>query len=132
MEAADPAFLYLAVYSALYLLMYSAWLALQLDRREWPAPRARKHARTYIQYECTHVSCFTAISIFQYEAILIDSFLAAQLSNAVLAAQAFQHDADLVFRRKVSPRRTGGRALSLYRGGPADAPHRASLKDFAA
>ena len=26
-----------------------------------------------------------------------DSFLAAQLSNAVLAAQAFQHDADLLF-----------------------------------
>src|SRR5262244_2048222 len=29
--------------------------------------------------------------------VLIDPFLAAQLSNAVLAAQAFQHDADLLF-----------------------------------
>src|SRR5215467_2292306 len=29
--------------------------------------------------------------------VLIDPFLAAQLSNAVLAAQAFQHDADLFF-----------------------------------
>src|SRR5207244_5465935 len=29
--------------------------------------------------------------------VLIDPFLAAQLSNAVLAAQAFQHNADLLF-----------------------------------
>src|SRR5262249_7690360 len=29
--------------------------------------------------------------------VLIDPFLAAQLSNAVLATQAFQHDADLLF-----------------------------------
>src|SRR6266436_3668169 len=29
--------------------------------------------------------------------VLIDPFLAAQLSNAVLAAQTFQHDADLLF-----------------------------------
>src|SRR5262249_37915922 len=29
--------------------------------------------------------------------VLIDPFLAAQLSNAVLAAQALQHDADLLF-----------------------------------
>jgi hypothetical protein len=29
--------------------------------------------------------------------VLIAPFLAAQLSNAVLAAQAFQHDADLLF-----------------------------------
>src|SRR5262249_27853967 len=29
--------------------------------------------------------------------VLIDPFLAAQLSNTVLAAQAFQHDADLLF-----------------------------------
>jgi hypothetical protein len=29
--------------------------------------------------------------------VLIDPFLAAQLSNAVLAARAFQHDADLLF-----------------------------------
>ena len=35
----------------------------------------------------------------QREEILIDPFLAAQLSNAVLAAQAFQHDADLLLGR---------------------------------
>src|SRR5262249_60301822 len=29
--------------------------------------------------------------------VLIDPFLAAQLSDAVLATQAFQHDADLLF-----------------------------------
>src|SRR5258708_22621237 len=29
--------------------------------------------------------------------VLIDPFLSAQLSNAVLASQAFQHDADLLF-----------------------------------
>ena len=29
--------------------------------------------------------------------VLIDPFLVAQLSNAVLATQAFQHDADLLF-----------------------------------
>src|SRR5690606_18669000 len=33
-----------------------------------------------------------------------DAFLAAQLGNAVLAAQAFKHDADLVFGREVAPR----------------------------
>jgi hypothetical protein len=32
-------------------------------------------------------------------------FLAAQLSNAVLAAQAFQHDPDLVLGREVPTRR---------------------------
>ena len=43
-----------------------------------------------------------------YEAAaVIDSFLAAQLSNAVLAAQAFQHDADLLLGRMVP---TGGSA----------------------
>src|SRR6266540_2909382 len=31
--------------------------------------------------------------------VLVDPFLAAQLSNAVLAAQAFQHNADLLFSR---------------------------------
>src|SRR5690606_35442873 len=35
-----------------------------------------------------------------------DPFLAAQLGNAVLAAQAFQHDPDLVFGREVPTRRT--------------------------
>src|SRR6516225_7526410 len=39
--------------------------------------------------------------------VLIDSFLATQLSNAVLAAQAFQHDADLLLGRMVT---TGGSA----------------------
>ena len=38
-----------------------------------------------------------------YEAAaVIDSFLTAQLSNAVLAAQAFQHDADLLLGRTVT------------------------------
>src|SRR3546814_19206635 len=37
---------------------------------------------------------------------LVDPFLAAQLGNAVLAAQAFQHDPDLVFGREVPTRRT--------------------------
>ena len=38
-----------------------------------------------------------------YEAAaVIDSFLATQLSNAVLAAQAFQHDADLLLGRTVT------------------------------
>jgi hypothetical protein len=32
-------------------------------------------------------------------------FLAAQLGDAVLAAQAFQHDPDLVFGREVPPGR---------------------------
>src|SRR5499433_92470 len=31
--------------------------------------------------------------------VLIDPFLAAQLSDAVLATQSFQHDADLLFSR---------------------------------
>ena len=39
--------------------------------------------------------------------VLIDSFLAAQLSNAVLAAQAFQYNADLLLGRMVT---TGGSA----------------------
>ena len=32
-----------------------------------------------------------------------DAFLAAQLGNAVIAAQAIEHDPDLVFRREVPP-----------------------------
>src|SRR5262245_51498776 len=37
--------------------------------------------------------------------VLDDPLAAAELGDAVLAAQAFQYDADLVFRREVSPRR---------------------------
>src|SRR5262249_47147920 len=37
--------------------------------------------------------------------VLDDPLAAAQLGDAVLAAQAFQYNADLVFRREVSPRR---------------------------
>src|SRR5690242_3039385 len=35
---------------------------------------------------------------------LRDAFLAAQLGDAVIAAQAFQHDADLVLGREMAPR----------------------------
>ena len=34
-----------------------------------------------------------------------DAFLAAQLGDAVLAAQTLHHDPNLVFGREVSPRR---------------------------
>src|SRR5262249_14697240 len=37
--------------------------------------------------------------------VLDDPLAAAELGDAVLAAQAFQYNADLVFRREVSPRR---------------------------
>jgi hypothetical protein len=35
--------------------------------------------------------------------VLDDALATAKFGNAVFAAQAFQHDPDLVFRRKVSP-----------------------------
>src|SRR6266446_2853370 len=45
--------------------------------------------------------------------VLIDPFLAAQLSNAVLAAQAFQHDADLLFSGMMPACGSAIRACSL-------------------
>ena len=39
----------------------------------------------------------------------------AELGDTVLAAQAFQYDADLVFRREVSPRRPPDILYDLYR-----------------
>src|SRR5262249_23952203 len=35
--------------------------------------------------------------------VLVDPFLATKLSNAVFAAKAFQHNADLLFRRMMPP-----------------------------
>src|ERR1700720_2669663 len=55
------------------------------------------------------VDCIIATRGYDFREgqVLIDPFLAAQLSNAVLAAQAFQHDADLLLGRMVP---TGGSA----------------------
>src|SRR5258705_2610292 len=38
--------------------------------------------------------------------VLGDAFLAAQLGDAVLAAHAFEHDADLLLGRELAPRRS--------------------------
>src|SRR3981081_2669406 len=47
--------------------------------------------------------------------VLDDPLAAAKLGDTVLAAQAFQHDADLVFSREVSSRRTTDVLLDLCR-----------------
>src|SRR5262249_57659123 len=58
--------------------------------------------------------------------VLIDPFLAAQLSNAVLAAQAFQHDADLLFSGMM-PRTTRVYLIAGQAPGPCAHSHRSTL-----
>src|SRR5438105_13761092 len=47
--------------------------------------------------------------------VLDDPLAAAELGDAVLAAQAFQYNADLVLRREVSPRRASDLLLDTCR-----------------
>ncbi len=47
--------------------------------------------------------------------VLDDPFAAAELGDALLAAQALQHDADLIFCRKMSPRRPANVLHDLFR-----------------
>src|SRR5262249_58221271 len=62
-----------------------------------------------------------------------DAVATAQLGDAVLAAQAFQHDADLVFSREVSPRCTADGLQDLCRRffhRPRFLSHLRSLKNY--
>src|SRR3712207_1763290 len=65
--------------------------------------------------------------------VLADALTPAQLGDAVLAAQALQHDADLLFGRELPARGSADIAHDLFGrlfGRPGCLPHRRSSRDY--
>jgi hypothetical protein len=65
--------------------------------------------------------------------VLDDAFAAAELGDAVLAAQAIQHDADLILRRKMSPGCPANALHDLFRRRslrPGSLSHLRSLQGY--